>query len=77
MPISVTNAVNLSFLMVNLSHRLLQDFRNHHPDAGVLDLKAYFRGTRYVEETIKLLPEKPEPVLWAHIFERIASFGRI
>jgi putative transposase len=74
---AVTNAVNLSFLMVNLSYRLLQDFRIHNPIASVLDLKAYFRGHRYVEETIKMLAEKPDPVLLAQIFNRIASLGRI
>ena len=34
-------------------------------DYSVLDLKADCRGYKYVEETIKLLPEKPEPVLFA------------
>ncbi|MBK8799865.1 MAG: hypothetical protein IPM07_27760 [Anaerolineales bacterium] len=27
------------------SHRQLADFRRSHPDAGVLDLKAFFRGS--------------------------------
>ncbi len=40
--------------MVNLSHRLLEDFRVHNPGSGLHDLKAYFRGTRYVQETIKM-----------------------
>jgi putative transposase len=74
---TVTNAVNLSFFMVNLSHRLLEDFRIHNHDAGIHDLKAYFRGTRYVQETIKMLPKKPNKVLLTQIFDRIASLGRI
>jgi putative transposase len=73
----VTNAANLSFFMVNLSHHLLQDFRVHNHDASIHDLKAYFRGTRYVQETIKMLPKKPHKVLLAKIFDRIASLGRI
>lgn len=74
---TVTNAVNLSFFMINLSHRLLEDFRIHNHDAGIHDLKAYFRGTRYVQETIKMLPKKPNKVLLTQIFDRIASLGRI
>jgi putative transposase len=73
----VTNAANLSFFMVNLSHRLLLNFRVHNRDAGIYDLKAYFRGTRYVQETINMLPKKPHKVLLAKIFDRIASLGRI
>lgn len=74
---AVTNAANLSFFMVNLSERLLQDFRVHNHGAGIHDLKAFFRGTRYVQETIKMLPKKPHKVLLSQIFDRIASLGRI
>ncbi|MFM1842700.1 MAG: hypothetical protein RLZZ490_1437 [Cyanobacteriota bacterium] len=34
----VTNAANLFFFMVNVSHRLLGDFRVDNPWLGVLDL---------------------------------------
>jgi putative transposase len=30
-----------------------------------------------VEETIQMLPEKPEPILLAKILHRVASLGRI
>jgi len=30
-----------------------------------------------VEETLKLLPEKPEPILLAKILNQVASLGRI
>jgi len=30
-----------------------------------------------VEETIKLLPEKPEPILFAKILSHVTSLGRI
>jgi putative transposase len=38
---AVTNAANLAFFMVNLSHHQLLDFRQHNPDSGIIDLKAY------------------------------------
>lgn len=76
-PTAVTNAANLSLFMVNLVERVLQDIRPHHPAISVLDLKAHCRGAKYVEETIKLLPEPPEPVLLARIFTTIVRIGRI
>jgi putative transposase len=30
-----------------------------------------------VEETIQMLPEKPEPVLLGQIFNKVAGLGRI
>lgn len=76
-PTAVTNAANLSLFMVNLSYRLLQDMRQLHPEASVLDLKAHCRGVKYVEETIKMLPETPEPILLAQIMAKITRLGRI
>jgi len=73
----VTNAANLSLFMVNVSYRLRTDLQSRDPDYSVLDLKADWRGYKYVEETIQLLPEKPEPILFAKILNRIASLGRI
>ena len=43
---------------------------------SVLDLKAQCRGAKYVEETIKLLPETPDPVLLERIFTKIVGIGR-
>jgi len=74
---TVTNAANLSLFMVNLAARLLRDFRQLHPQFGVLDLKAHFRGRKYVSETIKLLPEKPDPILLAQVFDTVARLGSI
>jgi len=76
-PKAVTNAANLALFMVNLSYRLLRDFRQSDPDCSVLDLKADCRGYKYVDQTIKMLPEKPEPVLLAQIFHKVACLGRI
>jgi putative transposase len=76
-PTAVTNAANLSLFMVNVSTLLLRDFRQQTPLFGVLDLKAHFRGYKYVAETIKLLPEKPEPILLAKVFDAMARLGSI
>jgi putative transposase len=76
-PIAVTNAANLSLFMVNLVERILQDVRQRQPGCSVLDLKAHCRGAKYVEETIKLLPETPEPSLLERIVAKIVGIGRI
>jgi hypothetical protein len=73
----VTNAANLSLLMVNLSQLFLDRHRSADPDFSVLDLKAHYRGYRYVVETIKMLPQKPEGNLLAAIFLQVACLGRI
>ena len=76
-PAGVTNAANLSLFMVNVAYRLQADMRQRTPDYSVLDLKADCRGYKYVEETIQMLPEKPEPILLAKILNRVAGLGRI
>ncbi len=76
-PTGVTNAANLSLFMVNVAYRLCTDVRQRAPDYSVLDLKADCRGYKYVEETIKMLPEKPEPILFAKILNQVAGLGRI
>ena len=62
---------------VSLVERVLQDIRPCHPAISVLDLKAHCRGAKYVEETLKLLPERPEPVILERIFTKIVGIGRI
>jgi len=76
-PTGVTNAANLSLFMVNVAYRLRADVPAQDADYSVLDLKADCRGYKYVEETIKMLPEKPEPVLFAKILDHVTSLGRI
>lgn len=73
----LTNALNLSLFMTNLSQVLLREFRDTNPESGVLDLKAYYRAAKYFEETIKMLPQKPEPILFEKIFGRLASFASV
>ena len=75
---AVTNAVNLAFFMVNFSHQLLRDFRHHyHHDFSILDLKAFYRGFRYVDEFIKLLPQKPQAIFISRILNQVANIGAI
>ena len=75
---ALTNAVNLAFFMVNLSRRLLRDFRgDHHPHFSLLDLKAFYRAVKYVEQVMKLLPQKPEPIFISRIKNQVANLGAI
>ena len=73
----VSNAANLSLFMVSLSAVLLAEARRTDPRCSVLDLKASYRGAKYVAETIKLLPEKLDEGLIARIVDKVASLGRI
>jgi hypothetical protein len=75
--IPVYNAANLAMFMVNLSHLLIRHFRPTCPTFSVNDLKAHFRGQKYVTETLKLLPEMPEPIFIDQIFAHIAHIGSI
>jgi putative transposase len=63
--------------MVNVAYRLCPEVRQRAPDYSVLDLKADYRGYTYVEATIQMLPEKPEPILFAKILNQVAGLGRI
>jgi putative transposase len=74
---AVTNAANLSFFMINFSSVLLRRYRERNPEFSVLDLKSHYRGCRYASETIKLLPQKPDAILLAKIFEQIARLGMV
>ncbi len=73
----VTNAVNLAFCMVNLAQVLRQRWQPKQPDFSVLDLKAHFRGLKYVAETLKLLPQAPEPIVIQRIAAKIALLGAV
>ncbi|CAN1208762.1 hypothetical protein TUMEXPCC7403_00975 [Tumidithrix helvetica PCC 7403] len=44
---------------------------------SILDLKAGFRGFKYVQEVLKLLPQKSDPILLASIFTKVANLGAI
>ena len=74
---SVYNGANLSLLMVNLSRALAVEFRKAHPGFSVNDLKAHYRGRKYVEEVLKLLPEQAEPILIEEVFSRVLALGSV
>jgi len=77
-PTTVNNAANLSLFMVNVSQLLLRTFRQtHEPDSSILDIKAFCRGIKYAEETVKLLPQKPDPILLTEILRNVTRLGRI
>jgi hypothetical protein len=76
-PTRVTNAANLSLFMVNLVERVLREMRRLQPEMSVLDLKAHCRGAKYVEETIKLLPQRPDASLLERIVTKVVRIGRI
>jgi len=75
--VAVANAANLSFFMVNFSSVLLRRYRENNPVFSVLDLKSHYRGCRYASETIKLLPQKPDGILLAEIFEQITRLSMV
>lgn len=75
--VAVTNAANLALFMVDVSQVLMCDYRQEDPDFSILDLKAIYRGYRYVTETIQMLPQKTDENLVSHLFRKVAALGRI
>ena len=73
----VGNAANVSLLMVSVSAVLVREARKSDPQCSVLDLKASYRGAKYVAETIKLLPEQLDESLITRIVCQVAALGRI
>ena len=71
----VNNAANLSMFMVNVSAKLLAPLRAKHSEGSVLDLKARYRGMKYLRETLKILPQKLETIVIDEIAERLGSIG--
>ena len=73
----VNNAANLSMFRVNVSAKLLAPLRLEHAGCSVLDLKARYRGVKYFRETLKILPQKPDPIVIDQIAERLGAIGAI
>jgi hypothetical protein len=73
----VSNAANLSLMMVSVSAVVLQEVRQVDPQCSVLDLKASYRGSKYVQETLKFLPEMADTIIVEQIFRHVARLGRI
>jgi putative transposase len=76
-PTPVYNSANLAMLMINLSQILMRPVREHCPSFSVNDLKAHFRGRKYVLEVLKMLPEMPEANIIDQALEQAANLGRI
>jgi putative transposase len=74
---AVTNAANLAFFMVNVADCSRRQICTDAAAFSVLDLKSYWRGYKYVTETIKMLREKPDPILISAIFRQVACLGSI
>ena len=74
---AVTNAANLSFFMVNVADCSRRQICSDEAAFSVLDLKAYCRGYKYVTETIKMLREKPDPILISEILRQVACLGSV
>src|SRR5262249_18684823 len=68
----VYNSANLAMFMVNVSQALMRPMRAQWPVFSVHDLKAWFRGRKYVIETLKLLPTMPDA-----LFIPTASFNSL
>ncbi len=73
----IYNAANLSMFMANVAQVLINMMREEISGFGVTDLKAHYRGQKYVEEVLKLLPEMPEQILIDEIFAEIGRLGGI
>ena len=76
--IPVNTAANLSMFRVNVSAKLREMFGNpEHPDLGVLDIKARYRGLKYLHETLEILPQKPDTIVIDELAGHLASIGAI
>lgn len=71
----VENAANLSFLMVNVSAKLLRERATGC--LGINDLKSQFRGAYYALETIKIVEPKAEENLIEKVKAVISRIGSI
>ena len=75
--IPVNNAANLSMFMVSVSSKLTNTFRRENTNYSVLDLKSHYRGLKYLDETLEILPQKPEPIVIEKIKQHLSSIGAI
>jgi putative transposase len=73
----VYNSANLAMFMVNVSQALMRPMRTQWPAFSVNDLKAWFRGRKYVVETLKLLPAMPDSLFIDQLVSQMAALGRV
>lgn len=73
----VYNSANLAMFMVHVSQALMRPMRAQWPAFSVNDLKAWFRGRKYVGETLKLLPDMPDSLFIDQVVSQMAELGRV
>ena len=73
----VYNSANMAMFMVNVSQALMRPMRAQWPAFSVNDLKAWFRGRKYVIETLKLLPKMPDALFIDQVVSQMAALGRV
>ena len=70
---TVCNAANIAFWMVNFTQALLPA-----SNAGsMLDLKTHYRGMKYANTVLKLLPQNTQSINKYEIMDKISRIGRI
>ena len=63
--------------MVNVAAKLKTVFGAEQTGFRILDLKARYRGRKYLHETLKILPQKPETIVINEIAEHPGAIGAI
>jgi putative transposase len=71
----VENAVNLSFLLVNVSAKLIAE--KGESCVGINDLKSQYRGAKYARWIIKKVLKIAEPIKINELLEEVGGLGRI
>jgi putative transposase len=71
----VYNSAHLAMFLVHLSHAVMRPLQPHWPGVRVNDLKAWFRSRKDVVETLKLLPERPEPIFIDQAIAQVAALA--
>ena len=73
----VNTAAKLSMFIVSVSAKLAEPFRRENTEYSVLDLKSHYRGLKYLYETLKGLPQKPEAIVIEQIPRSLSSISTI
>jgi len=71
----VENAVNLSFLMVNVGAKLLAE--KGESCIGINDLKSQYRGAKYARWIIKKVLKIAEPIKINELLQEVGGLGSI
>jgi hypothetical protein len=73
----VSPGAQLAMFMVHVSHALRRPMQAPWAAGRVPDLKAWFRGQKYVSETLQWLPEPPDPIFIDPGVSKMAELGRV